>query len=269
MRHFGYYISKKSFKDRHYVVLAIEKVNIFSSSVQPNIIIFRPCTGKHEINRSILSEKYTPATPKGAEAVWRAEHSSERTSRVLKYHILAGNVLPLWQCIETTFQLYNTGNADKKYILRVVRAMLLSQEEQGEKAGERTSTKTAAGNSRGVRRQERRGTKADAKGATEDDEVQIISPPSSPVKRRGVAIASSSTAPIDNTRLNDNNAGMKSDVTITAKKKSSEDAGNSIIGIWIPNTRIEKVIRITCFSPFVSPSNTFRFWRISQTRTRY
>lgn len=138
----GFYLSKRGFQGRHFIIYAKEKDDVFEFQTS-NIICYRPQTGKHELLRSSFYDKYEKINFNKSEQMWTSEYDLN-TKRVVTWHMLSGAVLPIWKAIASTLQV-------TKGPVRIMRALLdVHADDTSTTATTSTTTSTATSTSNNV-----------------------------------------------------------------------------------------------------------------------
>eukprot|EP01041_Mallomonas_annulata_P007017 gene7017-14279_t len=216
----GYYKTKYGFQGKHFVLLAMEKPLLHQSApLSSSVMCFRPQTGKHEMARQSLSERYKAITSNEAQNMWEAEFTNG-DKRIMPWNIISGNVFSVWEVIQSVYRKMNSNRMDsnngKKISVRVIRAVL------------NNNNTTSISLSSIISGASNNNSNSDSN------------------KTQSVKLEESS-----------NRKGKKSKTAAVAvqspKKEEKEgeeqttmDAATgmvSVVGIYIPNTRIEEVLR--------------------------
>jgi hypothetical protein len=93
---FGFFASRRSFGDQTFVLLAIERPpdgGLFQRHGD-KLIIYRPNTGRKQMDFRELDHRYEPVDEKAAKRLWR--ENSDLTEATEKHYILTGGVLGTW-----------------------------------------------------------------------------------------------------------------------------------------------------------------------------
>ena len=85
----GFYMSYNTgIGGKHSIVAVTEKPSVFEGIASSNLICMRPVTGRQEIRRGYILDKFTEVTNEKAEELWEAEYASNPKLRMKSYQVL-------------------------------------------------------------------------------------------------------------------------------------------------------------------------------------
>ena len=231
----GFYVTLRSGGGgQHYVLLAVEKSYTYSRPY--NVLIIRPTTGRNEMDRYVLKDRYRPVKSlQEAEKLWKAQLQQgapnaaafQTSRRFVQHHLLTGAVLSVWRAVEGVFEMYTRAGGVRTFTMRVARAQAKPQPQQQQQLLEAAATTTSKDGqpSKPDGDEDVRGARGGRKGKVGDAKTVTLT--TSPCRGGG----------------DDTLSGGREDVCILGHSGGREDDSEQLIGVWIPHTRVEQVLK--------------------------